>query len=168
MKPMMEVRYVPDWKLIDSYEDTDDTTAFDYDPGPFPTVYDIYKVILSLQEQSGSVNNIQIRFQGDDSSNYDTGVSGSADAGTGDTQGIVGVMEGGETIAGEIWIRGGNMAALPSNPYPVAKASIATDASLLSSNAWTVLNVSYETVDQIRIFTVPQATGRLKVYGFNL
>jgi len=152
---------VPAWELIDSYEDTDTGTAFDYDSGVI-TVYSVYMVILSLQDHSGTEQNVYSRVNADSSANYAYYDIFTGDATTGATEWILELLG---TDAAERWYiqyRGGNLATTPAAPYP--------NFGNLSVRHFYGgrLNVSYSDVDRIRIWTPDAAAGRLKLYGLNL
>jgi len=159
---------VPRWKLIDRYEDGDETTIFDYDPGAYPTVYSVYKVILCLQEHSGGLNITRGRVEGDSSANYNfyyTDDGGGTGYATGNTEWALGGMTANTNSLGEFIIRGGNMASDPSSANPVFSGD---PAGTQSMHLWGELEVDYPTVSQIRIFSDAEATGTLRVYGLNL
>lgn len=160
---------VPGWKLIDSHEDADTGTAFDYDSGVLDTVYNLYRVIGQFQNYYSIENDIYIRLNGNDSSNY----SMTCIASDGTTSEHVDVpmgglvrIEGNSNGIVDSIIRGGNMITDPANDYPCF-ASKPVGANDGFSWLFGELKVSYVDVDQIRIYSPYEMTGRLKLYGFN-
>jgi len=158
---------VPAWELIDSYEDTDTGTIFDYDPGPL-TSYDLYMVILWISEQSGSNQTLKATVEGDTSANYNSRCM----LGNTSTLGIsvwrLGKDQSGYFLANTnqtaiMYIRG----TLPvgSDNYPRAYFEGHSFSGMFSTVH--ELTVAYSKVNQFRIYTSAEATGHLKVYGLN-
>lgn len=57
------------WESIDSYEDTDGTTVFDYSSGEV-AVFNAFKILFFTEGQEATSTNIYMRLNGDDSANY--------------------------------------------------------------------------------------------------
>lgn len=159
---------VPNWVLIDSYEDIDDTTAFDYDSGVV-TVYNVYKVILQLEDASGNPNAAWLRLNADASLNYDYQYLGSGAAGvtTGDNRLQLVSAMGAAPIRnkGVVYVSGGNPASGVSANPTVACVPISWQGQDNMINGQ--LSVAYTDIDQLRFWTEDFSVGRLKVYGFN-
>jgi len=153
---------VPAWELIDSYEDTDTGTIFDYDSGTV-TVYNMYMVILSGQDHSGAGNSFRITFQGDTSANYTRYDAYDGIDYTGNSNAIVMYISADGAAQAIMWIRGGNMVSDPAAPYP----TMVTDQLSSECQYVDVLEVEYANVDRIEIKSDDVATGRLKLYGLN-
>jgi len=158
---------VPAWELIDSYEDTDTGTAFDYDSGVV-TVYNFYKVILQLEGHGGGDTELlNIRVNADSSANYNYQYFRSGGGGTtsGTSQWGVQWWNNGTGIF-VIDLRGGNLTSAPTNNQPIfhARAGKKGEDGLAAGH----LAVDYADVDQVRIWTASNATGRLRLYGLNL
>jgi len=152
------------WRLIDSFEDSDETTALDYDTGTIP-VYDEYLLAIQVEEFSGGGQKGNLRVNGDSSANYArTDGDGTASTGLTSFEYCVRVPADGLAIA-RMWIKGTNV----SNPvasYPVILAySTTADGAIWMQEGR--LHVSYSEVDRIGFFMDAESTGRVEVYGRN-
>jgi len=165
LKSGIPAAHTPAWELIDSYEDTDTSTAFDYDSGTLSEVYNIYMVYVELQDYSGSGNPPQLQLNGDTSANYYHAAENGTDY-TGETSPDCGAMPANDCAFGYLYIRGGNLLTDPSSPQP-SWAGYVTSGSATAQNPSGSLQVAYNDVNRIRIFTSDAATGRLRLYGFN-
>jgi len=156
------------WELIDSYEDKDGSTIFDYDSGTV-TIHNIYKVLLQL-EQTGGVGSstIYVRLNADDSANYNWQElnGGAASSTTGATEFDI-ESAADHPLLGTLLVMGGNRAVEATTSAPKLVASLANHQNgtgCLSGN----LSIDYPDVDEIRIWTSANAGGRLKLYGLYL
>lgn len=160
---------IPGWELIDSYEDTDTGTAFDYDSGVV-TVYSMYMVVLSLQAQLGDgyTGDLEMRVNAQDTADYRSQqyMSGTGSTTTGQTSWIPEINLD-RPIQAVLYFRGGNLAASATHVYPSFFGVISEGygGTVLTGGD---LAVDFADVDQIRVYTSPVATGRLKLYGLNL
>jgi len=155
----------PAWELIDTYEDTDDTTSFDYDSGNLSVIYNVYKLIYQLQ--AGDYGTLFMRLNGDASDNYayTHEYDGSITNTTGDNKIHLGEKFGGQIAVGEIVIRGGNMVGTALSNEPTVTGTPPAGASCLLRGR---LAVDYADVYRIRIWDNTGAgTGRLHLYGLN-
>jgi len=159
----------PDWTLVDSYEDSDTGTAFDYNPGAV-TSYDVYRILLQIQGQSSAtISDVYCRVEADSSSNYHyNSVSGGA------TSQTTGATEW--TLLTTTYARVATLSATLFGTSIVEGAGgdqpeIIVDGAT-GSNQTTMLNgmlnVNYPTVDQIRVWASTVSTGQLRLYGLNL
>jgi len=155
------------WRLIDTYEDTDDTTAFDYDSGTIP-IHNIYKVIVQVQS-AASGTNLDARVNADDSANYDYQelTAGTYSSVTGETEWRLSNSLGDKTAVGILTFRGGNLAGSATTDRPCLQGSLAADSGTAVIGT---LRVDYADVDQIRVYSTNGGaeTGRLRLYGLNL
>jgi len=157
------------WKLIDSYEDLNTGTAFDYDSGDV-TVFNVYKVVGQLIDQSGAGNSVSVQLNGHTGADYHYDSEG--DATVSSTTGVssveLGSISGGRPAVFTAIINGGNYSSTPDLLRPHIAGNFGTayaESELLHGG----LDAADTTeVDRIRIFSEGNATGRLRFYGMNL
>jgi len=156
----------PHWYLIGSHEDEDDATILDFDTGVLDTIYQVYKVIVQLQDHSGAANELRAQFNNDSSANYDfLYISAAVGSSTGVSFGRFSTFPANTCMTVIGLMRGGDMAKDPTSPYPTYSSSYAATDMDGVTDLRGNLNVSYPDISRLRFFTKGNATGRLKLYG---
>jgi len=156
---------VPGWVLIDSYEDADTGTAFDYDSGVLKDIYDRYRLFLSIHNTSGDIIGAHTRVNNDSSANYDyTQEDGTTTTGVDNwPSGAVRADSVFNSIY-DLWGRDPSGAGVSKYPEICTYEGSGYGGGALALGK---LAVVYENVDQIRFWMDGNSVGVLKLFGFN-
>lgn len=151
--------------LVDSHEDADDSTVFDYDTGEMSEVYDIWKVIGVFAIEANVTTSVYAQVNGITAGNYCYNVinAGAVSQTTGDTRWVLTTSEKG-TLRINILLRGGSGLSPYGWNFPTIGA-----VPMGESNRTQILNGYYDgnvgDINQIRIFSTENMTGRIRILG---
>lgn len=156
--------------LLDSYEDNDDSTKFDFEIDELPD-YDIYElkyIVWNIGDGGLRRPNLNMQIQGDSSGGYETKFNDGSDQASPNWWVIANL--GGTTVThGKVTIRGGS----PPNDGPAryVYANFEGGGGQYENNPNPVDGVyknRIKSVNQLRIFSRVNVVGKLALWGENL
>jgi len=154
------------WRLIDSYEDSDTGTPFDYDPGPYDVAYDMYKVLVNVTNVSGAVSGLRMRLNGLTGANYrEAHADGTTDTALDHLD--LSDIDSPQGYSGEILVWGRD----PTGETGDVRIGVGNISS--AASGWTAIQIGdyavavAQPVDQIRVWATENTVGTIEVYGKN-
>lgn len=156
------------WRELISVSDAITTTKFDLDTGVLSRTFDMYRILAIIENQHSGTNDIKINVNNNFTLNYVYSSPGSV-AGSVDTSWLLQKIQDGSYLMFDAIVRG-SFLVNPTNQRPsiIVNGVEGMDSGDIQAIYAGTLNANIPTINRLRIQSEDgNATGRLKLFGFN-